>query len=35
MCSCFEFSRERFVGGEVGLMIGETICVVEPGVWWE
>ncbi len=35
MCSCFEFSKRHFVGGEVKLIIRGTICVVEPGMWWE
>ncbi len=35
MGSCFEFPRRRFVGGEVELITGETIGVVEPGMWWE
>jgi len=35
MCSCFEFPRRRFIGGEVGLITGETIGVVEFGMWWE
>jgi hypothetical protein len=35
MCSCFEFPKRCFVGGEVGLITNETIGVVECGMWWE
>jgi len=35
MHSCFEFFRGRFIDGEVELIIGGTICVVETRVWWE
>jgi hypothetical protein len=32
VCSCFEIFRRRVVGGEVGLITGGTICVVELGM---
>jgi hypothetical protein len=35
MCSCFEFSKRHFVGGEVELITDRTICVVELRMLWE